>query len=140
MTRWQNFSIYQITGDGWGNAVEPAGDLAWQTYSAWIAQVLQAQAPEPFEQHFLASYVASLAECCGGPEFPFSLEFWRFLFGIVFIARGGEMIGGRAKLPASTGTLTGLELGGQGVNYNDFILQEDDFPILDEDGNPLLLE
>jgi hypothetical protein len=140
VTRWQNFRIYQITGDGWGNGIEQAGELAWQTYSAWISLLLAARVPEPIEQHFLSSYVAALAECCDGPVFPFSTQYWQLLFGDVIHAPGGNMIGGGAKLDWTQGTDTGLAIGGAGTVYANFILQEDAYPIVDENGDPILLE
>jgi hypothetical protein len=111
---WQNFSVYQIVGDGWGNGMEPATELAWQTYTAWIGDILTGQVPGAIAQHFLHSYVAALPECCQDPHFPFTPTLWEMLFGEPDNRDGGMMIGnlgGSLNLPLATG----IEIGGAGA-------------------------
>jgi len=133
LAAWENFSVYQITGDGWGNGLEPAGTRPWQTYADWITLFLTARAPAAFAQHFLASYVAALADCCDAPQYPFSPALWDVLYGTPDNSIGGEMIGGKGttwpELAAG-----GLELDGSGV-----IVPTPDAIIL-ETGEYILLE
>lgn len=138
---WHHFSVYQICGDGWGRALQPADNLDWQTYSAWITLLLQGRVPGPIQQHYLSSYVAALADCCDAPTFPFTEEYWEILFGSADNRDGGGMWGGAGGAPKNAGPITGLALGGAGTPLSDdWILQEDGYPILDEGGNPILRE
>jgi hypothetical protein len=118
---WQNFSVYQITGDGWGNGVEPADVLSWQTYAEYLALVLTARAPRPIQQHQLSSYIAGLADCCSAPKFPFSSDLWELLFGVPDNAFGGLMIGDNAELTAIE-TTGGLIFGGGSMPFPDFVV------------------
>ena len=115
---WVNFPLYQITGDGWGNGMEQASILPWQTYFAWLQLLLQGQNPEPIEQHYLSSYVAALADCCNAPQFPFTVELWETLFGVPDNGAGGEMIGGVGTIRGFVGS-GGIRLLGSGTILGD---------------------
>jgi len=111
---WKNFPTYQITGDGWGNGMEAAEDLPWQTYAVWIQQLLRGQVPGAIAQHYLASYIAALADCCDEPKFPFSRRLWDKLFGDADLGEGGGMWGGGGDLK-DTSAEGGLKIGGSGA-------------------------
>lgn len=157
LVSWQNFSVYQIVGDGWGNQMRPAGSLAPETYFAMILSVWAGRAVNPIAQHFLKEYVAALLECCPQPGYPFTPFIRALLFGFVSGSAGGLMIGPRQWEPWTTGSSGlaigggtptpagsgGLAIGGGGTDVyttTPAIIQEDDSFILLETGDLILKE
>jgi pimeloyl-ACP methyl ester carboxylesterase len=150
---WEPFPLYQITGDGWGNGMEPSGTLPVNIVAAYIRLLLNGQPIAPIEQHSLSSYVAALGDCCEGRAFPFPEQFWIILFGADALNPGGGMWGGIGDRPGSAGvgglaiggpdSMTqgsgGLEIGGAGDQY-DGIITETNIPIISESGSYLIVE
>ena len=138
---WRNFSVYQITGDGWGNGMEPAGDLPWQTIGDLDSEHPRRNGPEAISQHYLSSYVAGLADCCDEVALPFTRPVWNILFGTEDNAWGGMMLGNPFAQPWTTGS-SGLVLGGDGaiIPVGDGILLESGDFVLTESAYHVLLE
>lgn len=154
---WRPFSVYQITGTGFTQPLQPAGDVALTTIVTWVELLLTGQVPEPIEQHQLSSYVAALGDCCHRPTGPFSRPLWDLLFGDADIWPGGGVWGGSGRLGMSTpsGGLKigggnpwfmgsgGLAIGGAGgvsTGGSAAIITEDVWYILTEPGDLILLE
>jgi hypothetical protein len=148
---WHPFPLYQITGDGWGNGMQAAGDVAAETIVAWITRLRLGLEVDPVAQHELSSYVAALADCCDGAQFPFPVIVWQTAFGFRDNGFGGLMLGGEGGLPGFIGThglaigggssprigTGGLEIGGSGsltFIAGHYILTEPGFFVLLENG------
>lgn len=154
---WAPFPVYQITGDGWGNGMEPGRDVPVDTIITWLRRLRLGLEVDPIAQHFLASYTAALADCCDAVQFPFTDQFWQTLFGAADNAFGGMMIDGVGELAGRRGSsglaigggssprigTGGLEIGGAGIatyTPGHFIILENGYLILLESGGRIELE